>query len=72
MRNVIIAIDARDVEVLFGRPADEIKSCCETNRINLVVMGMHRTASNDIGSTTLGMLQRSSCDVLTVRLARSR
>ncbi len=61
-------IQVANVNVLFGRPAEEIRACCESNNIDLVVMGLHRSQSNDIGSTTLGLLQRSNCDVLTIRL----
>jgi nucleotide-binding universal stress UspA family protein len=61
-------VKVEDVMVLFGRPADELCAYCEANHIDLVVMGLHRTAPDAIGSTTLNLLQKGSCDVLAIRL----
>ena len=61
-------IEVDDVIVLFGRPSEELCTYCGANNIDLVVMGLHRTASHEIGSTTLSLLQRCPCDVLTIRL----
>lgn len=61
-------VNVEDVIVLFGNPADELCTYCEANDIDLVVMGMHRTAPDALGSTTLRLLQKGSCDVLAIRL----
>lgn len=61
-------IPAINVDVLFGRPADEIREYCVSNQINLLVVGLHGTLSRSIGSTTFGLLQNTGCDVLNVRL----
>jgi nucleotide-binding universal stress UspA family protein len=62
-------IDVEDVVVLFGNPADELCGYCDTNDIDLVVMGLHRTAPDALGSTTLRLLQKGTCDVLAIRLS---
>ena len=64
-------VGSDDVVVLFGRAADEIRKYCESNDIDLVVLGLHRTSTSDLGSTTLGVLQNAPCDVLTIRLGSS-
>jgi nucleotide-binding universal stress UspA family protein len=62
-------VDIEDVIVFFGNPAEELCAYCEANDIDLIVMGTHRTAPDALGSTTLRLLQKGSCDVLAIRLS---
>lgn len=64
-------IKVEDVIVLSGNPAEKLCAYCEANDIHLVVMGMHRTAPDILGSTTLRLLQKGSCDVLAIRLGEA-
>lgn len=59
------------VEVLYGRPAAEIKALAEKLGADLIVVGSHGRRGLSgvmLGSTANGVLHGATCDVLTVRI----
>ncbi|MFT7651719.1 MAG: universal stress protein A [Limisphaerales bacterium] len=63
-------IPTDNVHVVFGRPADKIKSEAEELGVDLVVLGTHGKHGLGLllGSTANGVLHGAPCDVLTVRV----
>ncbi len=55
--------------VVSGRPKIEIARIAEREKCDLIVVGTHghHGIAGLLGSTSNGVLQQSSCDVLTVR-----
>jgi len=60
------------VDVLFGRPAAEIRAHAERIGADLIVIGSHGRHGIPqimLGSTANGVLHGAGCDVLTVRIS---
>jgi universal stress protein A len=60
------------VDVLYGRPAAEIRAYAESAKADLIVIGSHGRHSIPralLGSTANGVLHGAGCDVLTVRIS---
>ena len=60
------------VDVLFGRPAPEIRAYAESIGADLIVIGSHGRHGLPqvmLGSTANGVLHGAGCDVLTVRIS---
>jgi universal stress protein A len=59
------------VDVLYGRPAPEIRAYAERVGADLIVIGSHGRHTIPqvmLGSTANGVLHGARCDVLTVRI----
>ncbi len=53
----------------YGFPVDEINQFAKTNKVDLIVMGMHGSgelAEKLIGSTTTSLIRKSACPVLAI------
>ena len=62
------------VDVLYGRPAAEIRAYAESVHADLIVIGSHGRHGIPqvmLGSTANGVLHGASCDVLTVRIRQN-
>ena len=65
-------IAPEQVDVLFGRPAAEIRAYAESIGADLIVIGSHGRHGIPqvmLGSTANGVLHGAGCDVLTVRIS---
>ena len=56
--------------IVFGRPADTIRTTAEEVGADLIVMGSHGRHGLGLllGSTANGVLHGAACDVLTIRI----
>lgn len=64
-------IDPDRVEVMYGRPASEIRVLADKLKADLIVIGSHgrgALAGVMLGSTANGVLHGAQCDVMTVRI----
>jgi universal stress protein A len=67
-------IAPEQVDILFGRPAAEIRALAERLGTDLIVIGSHGRHGIPqvmLGSTANGVLHGASCDVLTVRIGET-
>jgi len=65
-----ISVDAADVHVSVGAPANQIVDTAAAHGADLIVVGSHGKHGLGLllGSTANGVLHQAQCDVLTVRI----
>jgi len=65
-----ISVDAADVHVSIGAPANQIVDTAAAHGADLIVVGSHGKHGLGLllGSTANGVLHQAQCDVLTVRI----
>lgn len=65
-----LGVEAANLLIEIGRPADQVKAIAKERGADLIVMGSHGKHGLGLllGSTANGVLHGAPCDVLTIRI----